>query len=111
MYDYNATLIAVIDGDTVDLDIDLGLDIHNMIRVRLYGINTPELHSSSPAQRALATKAKQFAIDFLTGKNITIQTYKDRKEKYGRYLATIFANGDSLNLALITSGLAVEYLP
>jgi micrococcal nuclease len=111
MYEYSAKCIRVVDGDTVDLDIDLGLDIHHQVRVRLYGINTPELHSSVPEEQAKARQARLFLMTLLGSEDLIIKTEKDKTEKYGRYLAEIFTDGDpvSMNQKLLDAGLAVPY--
>lgn len=114
LYVYRATLLRIVDGDTLDLRISLGLDVKIDQRIRLYGINTPELNSPDPAERERAQEARTFVTTYLpTHENgITLKTYKDRREKYGRYLGEIYA-GDtvqSLNTALIEAGLAVPYL-
>jgi micrococcal nuclease len=117
MYEYQAKYIRVVDGDTVDLDIDLGLDIHHQIRVRLYGINTPELHSSDPEEQKKAKEAKRYLeyslliLPNLKSKDLIVKTVKDKTEKYGRYLAVIFADADpvAVNQKLLDAGLAVPY--
>jgi len=117
MYEYQAKYIRVVDGDTVDLDIDLGLDIHHQIRVRLYGINTPELHSSDPEEQKKAKEAKRYLeyslliLPNLKSKDLIVKTVKDKTEKYGRYLAEIFTDNDpiSVNQKLLDAGLAVPY--
>lgn len=114
MYEYEATLLNVVDGDTVDLKISLGLDAYINQRVRLADIDTPELNSPDPDVRARAALAKQFVIDNLptTEKALLIRTFKDRKDKYGRYLAIIFGpeqHDVSLNVMLMAAGLAVPY--
>jgi micrococcal nuclease len=79
--------------------------------VRLYGINTPELHSPVPEDRVKAQQAKSFLMGFLGTKYLTIKTEKDKTEKYGRYLAVIFADADpvAVNQKLLDAGLAVPY--
>lgn len=117
MYEYSAKMIYVVDGDTVDLDVDLGLDIHHLLRVRLLGIDTPELHSSIPEEREKAKRARLFLREAMMmqpdmkSRDLVVKTEKDRTEKYGRYLATIFAVGDliSFNQKLLDAGLAVPY--
>ena len=117
MYEYQAKYIKVVDGDTVDLDIDLGLDIHHQIRVRLRGINTPELHSSDPEEQKKAKEAKRYLeysfliLPNLKSKDLLIRTEKDKTEKYGRYLAEIFTDNDpvSVNQKMIDAGFAVPY--
>ena len=112
MFTYKATVIGIVDGDTVDFNIDLGFETFRKIRVRLYGINTPELHIADQVEAALA--AKKYVEEALpTGKVIYITTFKDKTEKYGRYLANIYTDEQltepSLNKQLVTQGLAVEY--
>ena len=103
MYTYNAELIEVIDGDTVDLKVDLGFDTSIAIRVRLSGIDTPEIRTTNLAEKERGLKAKDFVKEmFVKYENkCIIQTTKDKKEKYGRYLATVLFDGISLNLMLL----------
>lgn len=86
MYEYTASLIRVIDGDTAILLIDLGLGIFKKEIIRLYGINTPELIGP---QETKALQAKNRLEQLLTNKTLHIKTYKDKKDKYGRYIADI----------------------
>lgn len=113
MYQYNARVLRVIDGDTVDLDVDVGFDIHFNLRVRLAGINTPELNSRLIEERDKAQKAKQYVSEYLTQNNgsVTINTEKDRKDKYGRYLVWIKLPWDTITLndRLVQEGLATVY--
>lgn len=114
MYEYRATLLKVVDGDTIDVSLDQGLETYRTVRLRLYGLNAHEIHDKDPALRSLALKAKKFVADFLptTEGALTIRTIKDRTEKYGRYLAKVYVGDapDSLNDALVTAGLAVPYM-
>jgi len=114
---YGAEVVGVVDGDTVDLRIDLGFDIHHKIRVRLYGVNTPESRTSNKEEKALGIKAKQFTKDWLSGhKWVFVNTIPDKNDKYGRILAKIYSSEDinnpltaCLNSDIIQSGLAREY--
>ena len=109
MYQYKAKLLNVVDADTVDMLVDLGFYVGMKHRLRLYGINAPELNSSDPTERALAVKAKQFVLDNLTiGETYVIDTYKD--DKYGRLLAEIWVDGAMLNKQLLINGFAKEYM-
>ena len=109
MYEYKAKLIKVIDGDTVDLDVDLGMDVHINTRIRLAGINTPELHSKDEAEREAAKRAKS-ALEGLMVNPMVMTTQKDEKEKYGRYLATITnGNGVNVNEYMVKLGHAKKY--
>lgn len=110
MYIYKAKYLTNYDGDTVRFDIDLGFGVFlkNQI-IRLYGVNCPEIIG---AEKEAAKKAKDFVASVLTDSEIRIQTYKDSKEKYGRWLAEIFykkngLNEVCLNSELLSLGLAV----
>lgn len=114
-YEYKATLIRVIDGDTVDLDVDVGFGIHFQERFRLAGINTPEIHGvkkeSEEYKKGMVAKevAKEFVLSFIGDKELVIRTEKDEKGKYGRYIATILVGDNNLNEILITEKLAERY--
>jgi len=113
MYEYRAVVIRVVDGDTVDLHIDQGLEIYRLTRVRLASINTAELNSPNPEQRELAQRAQDWLRAKLpAGTQTTIKTFKDRREKYGRYLVMVYLDGDevSINEQLVSNGLAVPYM-
>jgi len=110
---YQADVLKIVDGDTLDLMVDVGFDIHHKIRVRLYGVNTPESRTSDLEEKKLGLKAKDFTLDWVKeSETIFIQTIKDKTEKYGRILARIYSNEKMekcLNDDLISSGNAVEY--
>jgi micrococcal nuclease len=91
MYEYHADLVKVIDGDTVDLDVDLGMRVHTRARVRLVGVNAPEIYSvkKSSAEYKQGMRVKIFLINFLKGEKLILWTDKDRTGKYGRWLGTI----------------------
>jgi micrococcal nuclease len=102
----------VVDGDTVYGDVDLGFNIgYKKMEFRLSGINTPETKGTT---REAGLTSKMFVEDTIAGKEVIIVTKKDRKEKYGRYLAEVFflvgAEWISLNKTLIAKGLAVEFM-
>ena len=88
MHEYRCTIKRVVDGDTVDVDIDLGFGIwvHNE-RVRLYGIDTPESRTRDLEEKKAGIYAKQCVEAFLpVGSTQTLKTYKDKVGKYGRIL-------------------------
>lgn len=106
MYEYRSTLISVVDGDTMRFLVDLGCDVHIGMTVRVAGVNAPEM--STDAGKAAKAWAQQW---FSTRPIVTIATIKDRREKYGRYLATITGrDGAVFNTDLIAAGMAVPYL-
>lgn len=112
-YIYQASLIKVIDGDTVDMLIDQGMGIFNKQRVRLYGINAYELNSPDEVDRTWAAMGREFLINNLPtdANGLIIETIKDKGDKYGRLLAKIYVDGRYINQALIEEGLAKPYLP
>jgi micrococcal nuclease len=109
LYHYAATLIRVLDGDTIEADLHLGFDVTMRRKFRLLGINAPELKTGE------GQAAKQALIDRLAGATIEIQSHKDRTEKYGRYLATVWAimPGDGarldVNQYMLVAGFAKPY--
>lgn len=105
MYEYRATLIRVVDADTLWLDVDLGFDVRRKDSFRLYGINAPEM--STPEGVA----ARDYLQGVLRDRPILLHTIKDKREKYGRYLAIIHVGTDNVNEMLVQAGHAVEYHP
>lgn len=106
-YIYNARIVNVVDGDTVDMLVDLGFHTYIKDRFRLSDIDTAELTSTDAVQRKLAQDAKAWMMNFLN-KDVVIQSTK--KDKYGRYLAHIYCGSDvSLNKQLLDAGLAKIY--
>jgi micrococcal nuclease len=104
MYAYSARVVRWIDGDTVDLRVDLGFKLYAETRFRLYGIDTPERGQVNHDQ---ATALCNFLAP--SGADVYIHTYKD-PDKYGRWLAEIVtADGASVNTALVTAALAAPY--
>lgn len=110
MYEYRAKLIKVIDGDTVDLDIDLGFNVHiNPMRFRLAGLNAPEKNSKNVAERAAAATASATLEALLKDSPLVVKTEKDSQEKYGRYLANIWVGTLCVNVEMIRLGHATAY--
>jgi micrococcal nuclease len=110
MYEYNAIVRSIYDADTIRVDCDLGFNIWSRNEpLRLYGIDAPELRGETLME---ARKSRDWLIQQIPiGTKIVIKTYRDRKEKYGRYLATIYVNGRNLNEELVANGFAVPYIP
>lgn len=111
LYCYRATCIRVVDGDTVDLSVDLGFNIHMAHRFRLRGVDTPEIFGvpkeSAEFERGSAAKAR--VQELLMGKDLEVKTEKDRTDKYGRYVADIWVDGVDVGQALLDEGLASQY--
>ena len=112
MYEYKAKVIKIVDGDTMDVDIDVGFKIHFIERIRLFGINTPETYGvkHNSEEYAKGIKSKEWAIKNLEGKEITIKTIKDKKGKYGRYLAIIIKDEININNKMVELGLAKKHI-
>jgi micrococcal nuclease len=116
-YWYNAKVLRTVDGDTIDLMVDLGFDVHHKIRVRLFGVNTPETRTKDVVEKEMGLKAKAFTHDWLEGHpEVFVQTVADKNEKYGRVLANIYSGNlvddpstACLNKDIIGAGYAREY--
>lgn len=116
MYEYKVTINRWVDGDTCDVDIDLGFDVVlRNERVRLVGINTPESRTRDLEEKKRGLAAKDFVKGFCPeGKPAILKTRKyDAKGKFGRILGEIWSAGEyadkSLNEYLIEKGHAVRY--
>ena len=115
MYEYYVRKVEnIVDGDTIDVLIDLGFDILFASRVRLAGIDTPESRTKDLAEKALGLEAKEYLKKHLKdAKSVVIKTEKmDSSEKYGRILGWVYVNGDteSLNDKMINDGYAWGYM-
>jgi micrococcal nuclease len=115
MYEYYVRKVEnVVDGDTIDVLIDLGFDILFASRVRLAGIDTPESRTKDLAEKALGLEAKEYLKKHLKdAKSVIIKTEKmDSSEKYGRILGWVYVDGNtvSINDMMINDGYAWGYL-
>ena len=108
-----ASMDRVVDGDTIDFTIDLGFNVFTKQRVRLAGVDTPELRGGTIESKAKAREAKNRVIQLLSEGEIFITTEKDKTGKYGRYLGRIFIvineNEFELGEVLLNEGLATSY--
>lgn len=104
-------IVRVVDGDTVDVTIDLGFDLTKKERVRLSGIDTPESRTKDLAEKHLGLEAKAYLTELLVGADdLVVKTEKDGK--FGRMLGEFFNNKFSvysINQQLIDEGYAWEY--
>ncbi|RLI60433.1 MAG: hypothetical protein DRO67_09050 [Candidatus Asgardarchaeum californiense] len=115
LYKYKAKVLRVVDGDTIDVLVDLGFDTFKKERLRLYGIDTPECRTRNLKEKEKGLAAKAFVIDKICDKEIMIST--EEKGKFGRYLALVYYKHDSndglyvcLNEELVEEGYAKRYL-
>jgi micrococcal nuclease len=104
-------VLKVVDGDTIDADIDLGFDISLTKRIRLAGVDTPESRTTDAKEKVLGLEVKEWLKKNLDGKkNILIKTeLPDSTEKYGRILGRLFVDDVCLNDRMISEGYAWEY--
>ena len=113
MYEYEATVVKVIDGDTVDCDINLGFDTWvrgKRGRIRLWGVDTPECRTRDKEEKKYGLAAKKFVEDFMpVGTIVTLRTYKDKGGKFGRYMGDFKRYDKWLCEELIKNYHAVEY--
>lgn len=115
MYEYRIKKVTkIVDGDTIDAELDLGFNISYTQRVRLAGIDTPESRTKDLAEKALGLEVKKKLGELIANaKVVVIRTEKpDSSEKYGRILGWLYLDGAelSVNEALIASGYAWSYL-
>ena len=112
MYEYKATVHRIIDGDTVDVTIDLGFEMTTKQRIRLYGINTPETRTRhlEEKKRGKASKARLLELINTGDRQIILQTLK--RGKYGRILGKLLhpETRENYNRTLLKEGHAVKMM-
>ena len=111
MYEYKCKVTRVVDGDTVDIDIDLGFGVWlHKERVRIYGIDTPESRTRDKVEKRFGLLAKEFVKQFVKGSSVILRTQKyDAKGKFGRILGDIIVDDKSLSETMIQEHHAVAY--
>jgi len=121
IYIYKAELVRVVDGDTVDLIIDLGFDTSRKERFRLYGIDAPEMNTPEGKEAKEWLEDALMPLEAIYVETIQLET-RAKRDKYGRFLAVLYGNlGDlraklppktlapsSINARMITEGHAKE---
>ena len=115
MYEYNVKKVTkIVDGDTIDVDIDLGFNISFSQRVRLAGIDTPESRTKDAREKALGLEVKnKVKVSMESAKKVVIKTeLPDSTEKYGRILGWVYLDDStkSFNEQLIEEGYAWGYM-
>ena len=107
IYIYKAELVRVVDGDTVDLIIDLGFDTSRKERFRLYGIDAPELRTAAgKVAKAWLWEALQ-PLEAIYVQTIQLKT-KAKRDKYGRFLAVLYSEFGDVRTKLPEGSLALE---
>ena len=115
MFEYRVKQVTkIVDGDTIDVDIDLGFSISYSQRLRLAGIDTPESRTTDKLEKTLGLESKEYLkYKFKDSKDIVVKTEKpDSTEKYGRILGWIYIDGNtkSVNEQMIEDGYAWGYM-
>ena len=110
IYEYNASLLRVVDGDTGDALIDLGFSVWVKKRIRLYKIDAPETRTRDLEEKEQGFKTKERLTELLSANDGKFTLISHGVGKYGRCLGTIIINNVDINELLITEGLAKEYV-
>lgn len=115
-YIYEAKVLSIHDGDTISVEIDLGFQMRFTDKIRFYGVNAPELKIRNENKKLVSNPQRQITLQAIqslikVGDIIIIETIKDNKEKYGRYLANIYVTDKDkqifVNQYLLDNELAV----
>jgi len=111
MYEYYGTVDSVYDGDTATIVVHLGFDITHRITLRFFGIDTPEMRGP---EKARGKEVRDWVRSQILRKKVVLRTFRDKKGKYGRYLAQILVPQEDgslmdLNKELVARGMAKEY--
>ena len=102
-YCYKAKVLKVYDGDTITVSLDLGFGVSMISKIRLAGINTPEVRG---AERQEGLKSRDYLRALILHKNVIITTERDKKGKYGRYIGVIYLDNMNVNELLVEKKLA-----
>jgi len=115
MYEYRVKIVKIVDGDTVDVDIDLGFGVWlKKERIRMFGIDTPESRTRDLDEKKYGLMAKEYITRLLDDEGgIVLKTHKDAEGKYGRILGELWRTTDfadtSINDLMIKNHHAVSY--
>ena len=115
MYEYKCKVKRVVDGDTMDVILDLGFSVHHAVRVRMAGIDTPESRTRDKDEKARGKLSKAFLKESIKGRKIILKTkIKDAKGKFGRVIAEVWAEFEegslrNINALMIKECYAVKY--
>jgi len=112
MYEYRCKVLRVVDGDTVDVDIDLGFGIVlKDERVRIMGIDTPESRTRDKVEKKFGLASKKYLKDNIAiAKDVVCKTHvRDARGKFGRVLGEIWCDGTNMNKQMIEENMAVAY--
>lgn len=108
MYTYNAKILRVVDGDTYEVEVDLGFNVFTKQKIRLLGVNAPETKGKDEAEKKLGLEAKAWVETAIPLGTIVLLTAKG-KDSFGRYLADIIIDGKNLADLLLENTATREY--
>ena len=94
IFEYNAIVKRVIDGDTAEVVVDLGFKIHHEITLRFNDIDCPETRTKDLVEKEAGIKAKSFVVNRIQGKSVIVRTYSNRANIYARWTADIYYKDD-----------------
>jgi len=109
MFEYSAGLIRIVDGDTIDAEIDLGFEVFVKKRIRLFGINAPETRTKNLDEKRAGLSSKRRLEELLGASDGKFKLKSHGLGKYGRCLGEIFIDNVSINNLLIKEGHAEVY--
>tara|TARA_R100001443_G_scaffold19528_1_gene31181 strand:+ start:5988 stop:6326 length:339 start_codon:yes stop_codon:yes gene_type:complete len=107
MWEYQAEILRVVDGDTVDVRIDLGFKVHYNVRVRLHGINAPESRTRDKEEKIRGLAAKERLEQLVADKTVILKSHG--VGKFGRCLGELTVGSTNVNAQLVKEGHAVKY--
>lgn len=110
LYNYRATVVRIVDGDTIDVDVDLGFSIHTKQRLRLLGINAPEVKGPTKAAGDAATDHLRGLLSEAAEADGSIRIHTERADSFGRYLTVVKSGQTSVNQLMLDDGFAVPFL-
>lgn len=109
-YTYSAVILDVYDGDTMTAEVDLGFNVKMKMKLRLAGVDTPEIRGT---EREHGLVVRDYVRNLILNKEVVFESIKDKTGKYGRYLAIIYFDSEfgltNLNDHLILEGMAEKY--
>lgn len=108
MYKYKAVVYEVVDGDTFKANVDVGFGISFDTIFRMDGINAPELKKEDGTPNEAGIQAKEFLSQLILGNEVELHVHE--KDKYRRWLATVYKGAENINQKMLESGHAVEYM-
>ena len=111
MYEYKCKMVKVVDGDTIDVDIDLGFGVWMRNQgIRMHGIDTPESRTRDLEEKKYGLNTKDFLIKWTNAGGLTLKTHKDDRGKFGRILGEIWCFDTNVNEKMIEEHHAVRYM-